>query len=264
VVPGAEQWLRDLVRVELIDRSLIIAAQALFAAVPLLVVVGSYTPSGFGTTVLGQVASVMGVPPADLAPLRELTAPAQQVRAHTGIAGLLLTLFAATSFARALRRMYERVWDLPPSRGPAGLRAALVWLLVFLAYLQVLTLLIRSLLGVGVPGGLASVLQLAGGVALWLFTPWWLLRRRVPLPELVPGAVLSAVLLLLLSRASQRVMPVYVRGNIEQFGALGVVFAASTWLVAFGGVLVVSAVTGRVLATEPALRRLTSRIIPGA
>ena len=65
---------------------------------------------------------------------------------------------------------------------------------------------------------------------------WW---------QLLPGGVASSVLLVLLSRLSHVFMPAYTRANLEQFGSLGVVFAVASWLVMFGGVLIVATVLGR-------------------
>ena len=42
-------------------------------------------------------------------------------------------------------------------------------------------------------------------------------------------------------------MPAFTRSNLDQFGPLGVVFAIGSWLVVFGGVLVVGTVVGRQL-----------------
>lgn len=45
-------------------------------------------------------------------------------------------------------------------------------------------------------------------------------------------------------------LPRYAGANLEQFGPLGLVFSVASWLVLFGGVLVVATVLGRLL-TQP-------------
>jgi membrane protein len=82
-----------------------------------------------------------------------------------------------------------------------------------------------------------------------------LLQGRQPWLDLLPGAALTSVGLAVLTRTSEVVMPPYVAANVEQFGVLGLVFAASTWLLVFGGVLVVAAVLGRVVVVEPRLNQ---------
>ncbi|MFI5428576.1 hypothetical protein [Aeromicrobium sp. UC242_57] len=55
-VPVARTAVAAIIRVEVLDRSLIIAAQALFALTPLLVVLAAFTPHTTGTTVLDQIS----------------------------------------------------------------------------------------------------------------------------------------------------------------------------------------------------------------
>ena len=69
------------------------------------------------------------------------------MRAQTGIAGLLITLFSASSFARAIQRMYERVWEQPHVGGVVGLRRCLGWLIGWLVTLQLAGGLRALLLG---------------------------------------------------------------------------------------------------------------------
>ena len=59
---------------------------------------------------------------------------------------------------------------------------------------------------------------------------------------------------------STLVMPTYVASSAKQFGTLGLVLALATWLVGYAGVMVVSAVLGRVLAEDETVGALTSRI----
>ena len=57
---------------------------------------------------------------ADTTEMVQDTVDANQVRAQTGLIGLLITIFSATSFARAIQRMYERVWDGATSAASPG------------------------------------------------------------------------------------------------------------------------------------------------
>jgi membrane protein len=161
---------------------------------------------------------------------------------------------SATSFARSLQRMFERTWEQPHQGGLPGLRRSVTWLVACVVYLQALALLLAVVSGF--PG--SSVLRLCGQVAASSMLWWWsarvLLRGREPWGRLWPSAVLTGIGLAVLTHGSQYVMPPYVRSNVEQFGALGIVFAASTWLLAFGGVLVVAGVLGRVIVEDPTLR----------
>ncbi|MGH3315776.1 MAG: YhjD/YihY/BrkB family envelope integrity protein [Nocardioidaceae bacterium] len=253
-VPGLRRAFDDLIRVEFIDRALVIAAQSLFAMVPLLVVMAAFTPAGMRNTLFDQLGDLMSLQDVDLGPV-STTVTAEQVRTQTGLVGLVVVLISATSYARALQRLYERTWELPHRGGFPGIRRCLVWLIGCLAYLQILALVLASLSAL--PGSpvwrLAS--QVIAGTALWWWSAHVLLQARQPWLDLLPGAALTSVGLAVLTQASDVFMPPYVAANVDQFGMLGLVFATSTWLLVFGGVLVVAAVLGRVVVVEPRLNQ---------
>ena len=65
---------------------------------------------------------------------------------------MLVALVSASSFSRALQRMYTRAWELSNDRGVRALRSSLLWLLGWVAVLQATALLLRSLTGTPVTG----------------------------------------------------------------------------------------------------------------
>jgi membrane protein len=256
-IPGVRRVLAELVRVEFIDRSLVVAAQSLFALIPLLVVVAAFTPNVVEDSVLDQVTDVMAIEDAGLA-FMEQSVSSEQVRTQTGLAGVLLVVVSATSFARSMQRLFEKIWERPHLGGISGARVSLLWIAGCVAYLQILAVALGSF--TTIPGApiwrLCS--QVVASTLLWWWSAYVLLQRREPWSALLPGAVLAAVGLAVLTRASQVLMPPYVTSSVNQFGPLGVIFAASTWLLCFGGILVVSGVLGRVLSDQPLVHRLTT------
>ena len=56
------------------------------------------------------------------------------------------------------------------------------------------------------------------------------------------------------NRASATFMPHYVDANADQFGTLGIILAVSTWLIGFAGIMVASALVGRVVSEDPTVR----------
>lgn len=247
VVDGLRRLVRELGRIELIDRSMALGAQALLAIVPMLMAFGAFFPAAWGTVVLKQLRDLVGVEEDVMAPLRE-AAIAGTGATETGLVGLLVTVVSATSFARALQRMYAKVWLIAAPHGARALQRGMVWLLAWVLVLQMIALLARSLSGV--PG--ASVIDAAGHLVvntlLWWWTAHLLLDGRVAWRDLLPGAAATALLLLLLTTVSRTLMPQFTRSNLEQYGPLGVVFSLGSWLVVFGGALVVAAVVGRLLS----------------
>jgi membrane protein len=257
-IPILGRLLSEVVRIEFIDRCMLIAAQGLLALIPMLVVLAAFLPdltsaavnsfsqaAGLGATGESQVESQVDT---------------DRVRAQTGLIGIAITLFSATSFARAIQRMYERIWDIRHIGGVSGTRRCFLWLFGWLVTLQ----LVGGLRGLihGPDGLLGESLRL--GVQglllslLWWVTAWALLFGRVPWHRLALGALLTGGLGLVYNRASAIVMPAYVDANADQFGTLGVILAISTWLIGFAAVMVASAIVGRVVSEDPTVQRLVS------
>ena len=252
VVPGVRLALDDLMRVEFIDRMVVVAAQSLFAMVPLFVVIAAFSPEFVRDRVLTQVSDVMAIQGSALDAIESVMS-AEQIRTQTGLVGLIVVLLSATTYARALQRLYERTWQQPHIGGILGMRRSFLWIVGCVAYLEVLTLVLAALSVLPGAGFWRLVGQVAAGTALWWWTQYVLLRGREPWRNLLPGALLTSVALAALTRLSEVFMPPYVAANVSQFGALGLVFAASTWLLIFGGILVVASVLGRVAVVEPRL-----------
>jgi membrane protein len=246
--PPLRRLLSELSRIELIDRSLALGAQALLALIPMLMVLGAFMPDEWVQGMVQQIRDVIGLRDDVMQPLREVAQAEDGYQAETGIAGLVVSFLSASSFSRALQRMYARAWELPNDRGVRALRSSLLWILGWLLMLQVTALLLRSMTGLPATGLLRSVVQLAANTLLWWWTSRLLLGARVPWRNLLPGAVLTAALMLALTSLSGLFMPAFTRSNLEQFGPLGVVFAVGSWLVVFGGVLTLATVVGRLLS----------------
>lgn len=255
-IPVLSRLLSEIVRIEFIDRCMLIAAQALLALIPMLVVVAAFVPrlndnalqefsiaTGMGATGVGQVHGDLDL---------------NQVRDQTGLIGLAITVFSATSFARAVQRMYERTWEQRHIGGLVGTRRCFLWLVGWMIGLQLLFAGRRIANGpqdVAV-SWLRLAVQMAVVAAVWWVTARLLLFGRVSWGRLALGAALTGVVEVLYNRASALLMPAYVRADARQFGTLGVILAISTWLIGFAGILVGGALVGRVVSEDPTVLRL--------
>ncbi len=254
-VPHLRRVVDELARVELLDRSLALGAQALLALIPLLMVVGAFMPADWGSELTSQVRQVIGVDNDVMQPVQDAASSAGSAAQEVSWISLVVALASASSFARALARTYCKVWGLPAYRGVGAIRRSLLWIAGWVVTLQVLAIALRAFSDVPLTRVVHLSLQLGFNVLLWWWTAHLLLGGRVGWRALLPGAVVSASLVVLLSAVSGVFMPRYARVNLEQFGPLGVVFAIASWLVVFGGVLVLAAVVGRHLPGVEQLRR---------
>jgi membrane protein len=272
-VPPVRRTVDALVRIEVIDRSMAIGAQALLALVPLLVILGAFFPD-VTDAALERFATVTGLGSGGEQVVKETAdesgygaaaagVDVDQVRATTGVIGILIVLFSATSFSRALQRMYEKAWEQPAIGGVRARRRCLLWLFGWLVATQSMTFVgwldDRTSELVLEPAffGLRCVLL----TLIWWWSMWYLLFGRVGWTRLLFPAALAGVAMGLYTSASSVVMPRYVVTSANQFGALGVVLAVATWLVGAAGVVVVTTVVGRAVSEDPLVRTIATRLV---
>lgn len=257
-IPVLGRLVSEFVRIEFIDRCMLIAAQGLLALIPTFVVLVAFFPH-LTDVGLSQFSDATGLGSDGDSELSSEVA-VDRVRAQTGLIGILVVLFSATSFARAIQRMYERVWELPHVGGMSGTRRCFLWLIGWLVSVQLVAGVVQLVSGPDgvVPTTMRLVLQIALVTAMWLVTSRLLLFGRVGWARLLLGAVLSGVLLVLYNRGSGLVMPAYVESNADQFGTLGVILAISTWMIGFGAILVGAALVGRIVSEDPTVVRVVS------
>jgi membrane protein len=254
-LPG--QILGRLVDVRFLDRSVILAAQAFSAILPLFIVVASISPKPGGDSPAAFMARRLGLTADDVSSLQGAVVPPPSARASVGVVGVVLALLTATSFARALQRSYELAWQLPR----AGLRAAwrpLALVIGLALYVELLFLFGRLVRGMPAGTFLEDLVAFAAAWALWTGAAWTLLGGRVRLRLLAAGGLLTAVGFSVLRRLSAFYLPALVASNQQQYGLLGVAFTLYSWLSACAFIIVVATVVGAVLAEDPG--RLGQRI----
>ena len=241
----AVRVVADLFRAEIADRSMTLAAQAFTSILPVLIAVSS-----FGTVqAVDDIADWVGIVPFG----RQVESFADTSNPSTatfGIVGLLMTVISATSFARALARMYVRCWDVPLVRMR---QAWWRWVVVLLAVIVAIVLLAAAHLAERLPVG-GHLLDYAMGfviwTALWAYLPHLLTRGRLPLRILLIIGALTAFGLSLLRFGSVVAMPRASAAAVAQFGILGLVFTMIGWLFVFAVIVVGSNVVISSLARD--------------
>jgi membrane protein len=263
-VPPVRRTVDEVVRVELIDRSMVIAAQALFALIPLVVVLITLMPDWATDAAVERFEDVTGLAAArqSLLDSADENGSSVAVTSSVGFVGVLITVISASSFARALMRAYERVWDLPYLAGVRGRVRRLWWLLGWLTGLALVALASAAFGHPDHPllAPLKMAVQMVLATAVWWWTLYVLLSGRVAWQRLWLAALLTGVAIVLYVGGSTLVMPTYAVSSVQQFGGFGLVLAIATWLIGGSVVLVAAAILGHVLVED----RWTREVLVGA
>jgi membrane protein len=241
-------WERML-EIEFVDRSVALAGKAFVSFFPLVIVIAAFVPSSVRTSIFTTLTARLGVRGDALTTAKEAFATSDDVRKATGLLGLVMTIFFASSFTTAVQRVYLRAWRRPPggkvgayTRGPA-------WLIVVVASMAFLGAL-RGALGNGPGFALFALISLATTSALWWFTGWFLLLGEVRWRVLLPSAVITSVAMAGFGVSATIWMPNVVTRNEAQFGFFGVALALVTWFSGAAICILVGACTGPVFAED--------------
>ena len=108
-------WDRML-EIEFVDRSVALAGKAFVSLFPLVIVVASFMPKHIRDSIFTTLTHRLGIEGHALVTAKEAFASSDDIRQATGILGLVLTIFFASSFTTALQRVYVRAWRRPPAK----------------------------------------------------------------------------------------------------------------------------------------------------
>jgi membrane protein len=241
-------WDRML-EIEFVDRGVALAGKAFVSFFPLVIVVAAFMPEHIRDAIYSTITHRLGFKGDALVSAKEAFRSSDDIRRATGILGLVLTVFYATSFTTALQRVYLRAWRRPPGNKIGEYTRGTTWYLVIVIYLAALGGL-RALLGDGPQIGLFAVASLLATLALWWFTAWEMLMRQVRWRVLAPSGVVTAGALSGYALSATLWMPRVVTDNQNQFGFIGVALALVTWFSGAATCILVGACVGPVAAAD--------------
>ncbi|HSK27625.1 MAG TPA: YhjD/YihY/BrkB family envelope integrity protein [Jiangellales bacterium] len=237
-----------LVRIEPFDRAMTLAAQAFTSVLPVVIVIAVLRP-GRPDEIGDTVAQQLGLPPTSRQVLVESLPEAAEASASFGVIGVLVVVVSATSFSRALERMYARIWDV----ARPGIRGAWRWLAVLVAVVLALVVIrfTQSVLA-ELPYSVLwrTTRTILVWAVVWTLAPWLLMRGQVAARLLVAGGVVTGVGMGLLGLVGAVYLPIALTSSAQQFGALGVAFTYIGWLFVVSMVVVVGAVLGHAAARD--------------
>lgn len=250
-----EDCALGLARIELFDRAMTLAAQAFTSIVPIMLFTATLRSghdNGFGAV----LAETLEIPDSVRSTLQSSIPSDASFESGVGIFGVVVAIVSATSFSRALERVYLRIWQVPrPS-----LRSWWRWFAALVAILLAVGLIgltRRATQGQAWSGWLPLLVQLVLWTAAWTVAPWVLVQREVRLRPLLFAGAATSVVLAGLTLAGSVYLPIVLVHGAREFGVLGLVFSYISWLFAIAFVVIAVAVVARVCATdEGAIGRL--------
>jgi membrane protein len=242
-------WERML-EIEFVDRSVALAAKAFVSFFPLVIVVAAFVPARIRMSIITALAARLGLRGEAFSLVQSSFASSDDIRRATGLLGLVLTIFFATSFTTALRRVYMRAWRRPPHSGVDNYWRGVTWLFAMLLSLALLGAL-RGVAGDGAGVVVWAVVGLAVYVGLWWFTAWWLLLGDVRMRVLAPTGLITGIAMAGYGLSASVWMPEVVASNETQFGFFGVALALVTWFSGAAICVLVGECAGPVFAEDP-------------
>jgi membrane protein len=237
VLAEARAMVQRLIDLEIVDRSLVVAAQAFSALIPLLIVlasVGARDGNGLAEALIHRFD--LSGDGAD-AVRRAFAGPASG--SSITVFGGLFVVVSSLSFTRALQRLFERTWELPKH----GMRTAASWGLSWIGFFAIYWALF-PVVGDNFHGSYGWIVGLGGTFAFWSVTPYLLLARRIPWERLMLQGGLTALGMTIVTTGGAVYAPRAMSSAASEFGSIGVAFTLLTLLWAGGFVLVGAAALG--------------------
>jgi membrane protein len=240
--------LERIAEVAFIQSAVVMAAQTFMALFPLLIVVIALAPTSIGHEITSAASARLGLSGHTGDEVDRLVASRDNLKGTLTVFGVIVVLGSATSFTRALQRVYENAWRLP-RLGLLGSIRGLGWLVGLVAYLVLLSLSLRLTAS---PAVAVSVLRVAvqcvAALVLWWLTPFILLCGRVRLRSLLLTGVLTAIAVVIATAVSTVIMPRIIGTNERKYGTIGAAFAIESWLVVMSAIIVACSILGAVAA----------------
>lgn len=242
--------IRGLAEIELADRAMTLAAQEFTSVLPVIIVVGTIGNLHGASEALSDQ---LGIDPGQLTSITRTTANIVESSPPTfatfGVIGILMILVSGTSFARALGRVYGKVWGVPTLTFKGWWR----WIAVLIAVAAAIGLLgrvrrVSTVDWIGPPLAVAGEALVWFG--LWMAVPFLLTQGRLAGRVLWATAGLTSAGLTLLGVGGVIYLPRAAASAQDKFGELGLVFTAITWMFVQSAIVVGATTIVKALALD--------------
>jgi membrane protein len=253
-------WTR-LNAMDFINKGMLFAAVLLLCFFPFLIVANALVGRSAATGMVRR----FGLNHEAATDVTKVFAPAHATSSAISGVGYVLFVLGGIAAATAVQDLYERSFGLA-SRGLKDMPRQAAWLVVLVGCAALAGWVGPSIGDAGGPvlQGLIGFVFLVG---FWWFTMWILLARRVHPRDIVPSAVATALFWVGMDLVFRFTFSDSVISDYNKYGAIGVVFAFMSWLIAIGVVIILGAIVGLVwrergLSFAGAVRRLRGQREP--
>lgn len=240
----------ELLRVQIFDRAMTLAAQAFTSLLPLLIMVAAL----LGPHARDRLTDALGVSDSSRRLLQEALSGSRS--GAFGVLGGLVVVVSATSLTRALTRAYAVTWSMRPRlAGAAATGRQVLTVLALSGFVMGGRLLGRLAGELPAPRLAAMAVTALADAAVALALPVLLLGRAARRAHPVTAAILFGAVMVGVRAAGSVYLPRALRHSTEQYGTIGLAFTYLGWLYAISFCLLLTAVLGRVLGDALARER---------
>ena len=236
-------------------QSALLSLYVLVAIVPALLVMEAYLDA-HPLALANHLADHYGLSGQTASLLRGVLAQDRTHELGSALLAIAGALFFGLGFGRVLQLVHARAWRLPLPRKQTDQALYAAVLLGF--YGLILLLLVQLTELKGSASWVERTLALGWVGLLVLFFVWaprLLTHKLIRARDLLPGAVLTAVGLVVLMIISRYVMEFWVNLYARDYGGFGVVLAIYFWVAFSSAVIVAAASLSPALAKRRELRR---------
>ncbi|GAA1244794.1 hypothetical protein GCM10009665_39560 [Kitasatospora nipponensis] len=231
--------LRDRLRsAHVVNRAMVLAATLLLCFFPFVIITNALAGR---TAVLGLVRR-LGLDQQAAAEVNGLFAASTTTDNAVSGASSVFFVLGGIAGISALQELYQELFALP-GRGARDLPHRVAGLAVVMGGAVLSAWLVPHLRHAGGPA-LLGVVGLPSLVAFWWLLVWILLAGRIPWRELFPSACATGGYYYGMAVVFSFTASDMITSNSRKYGAIGVVFAVMSWLIAIGVVVILGAVTG--------------------
>ena len=124
LIEGVRRWVEQtflwriwerMLENEFVDRSVALGAKGFVSCFPFIIVAAAFVTPRIRASIFGTLVARFGLKGDNVAIARQALASSSDIRRATGVFGLILLVFYATSFTTALERVFVKAWRKFPA-----------------------------------------------------------------------------------------------------------------------------------------------------